>query len=65
MWRSEDLSWQRYAIVAGICLILSTQVLFQPSMVSDWPLEAAARGWFDYFVEIVCAGRRCGSRWNS
>ncbi len=52
----EDLSWQRFASVIGVCLILSTQVLFQPGIVEQWPLESVARGWFDYFAEILLCG---------
>jgi threonine/homoserine/homoserine lactone efflux protein len=42
--------------VAGICLVFSTQVLFQPGILDDWSLERVARGWFDYFAEILLSG---------
>jgi len=52
----KDLSWQRFAVVAGICVIFSTQILFQPGILDDWPLESVARGWLDYFAEILLCG---------
>ena len=52
----KDLSWQRFGAVAGICVVLSTQVLFQPGILDDWPVENVARGWLDYFAEILLCG---------
>jgi sensor histidine kinase YesM len=49
------LSWHRSAIVGAICLLLSTQVLFQPGIV-EYSLESVARGWLDYFAEILLCG---------
>jgi signal transduction histidine kinase len=54
--RVKNLSWQGFAAVAGICLVLSTQVLFQPGILEDWPLANVARGWLDYFAEILLCG---------
>ena len=47
---------KRLALVAGICLVLSTQVLFQPGILENWSLGGVARGWFDYFAEILLCG---------
>ena len=53
---TEELSWPRFAQVAAICLVLSTQVLFQPGLLDNWSAAQAARGWFDYFAEIFLCG---------
>lgn len=53
---TEELSWRRFAIVAGICLILSTQVIFQPGIVDYWSFERVLRGWLDYFAEVLLCG---------
>ena len=53
---AEDLTWRRYITVVLVCAILSTQVLFQPGILDDWSPQLVARGWFDFFAEVLACG---------
>ncbi|HEY1325352.1 MAG TPA: histidine kinase [Casimicrobiaceae bacterium] len=70
------LSWQRVAFTLAVCLLVSTQAFFQPTLYEPFDFEGLVRTWLDYFgetlimglpimfaasvVEVVAAGR---SRW--
>src|SRR4051812_21044144 len=51
-----DLSWTRLRQVVLLCLILSTQVLFQPGIFELWSPGRVMRGWLDFFAEILLCG---------
>jgi hypothetical protein len=53
---TDAFSWRQFANVAGVCLVLSTQVLVQPDLLDLWSSRAILRGWFDSFVEIFLCG---------
>ena len=47
---------RRFAVVAWICLVLSTQILFQAGILENPSIESVAMGWRDYFLEVFLCG---------
>jgi len=39
-----------------VCLVASTQLLFQPSLFGYWSAREVALGWMDYLIECLCYG---------
>jgi hypothetical protein len=50
------LSWQRIGFTLLVCGLISTQVLFQPTLYTPFVLEAVIRAWLDYFGETLLMG---------
>jgi len=50
------LSGRRLAFALAICVLVSTQVLFQPLMYKAFSLEHLLRAWFDYLCECLLMG---------
>ncbi len=53
---ARELSWKRFAIVVALCLVISTEILFQPSVYKDGDAAAIWRGWIDFFLEVLLCG---------
>jgi two-component sensor histidine kinase len=53
-WRA--LSLARFMAVILICVILSTQILFQPGLFDHWSIEQILEGWTYYVAEILFTG---------
>lgn len=51
----EGLSWRRFAGVAMVAFVLSTQVLVQPALLELWSTPAIARGWLEHFAEVMAS----------
>jgi len=50
------LSWQRVLFTVGICVVVSTQALFQPTLYTPFDLEGVVRTWLDYLGETLMMG---------
>ncbi|MEO6565161.1 MAG: histidine kinase, partial [Casimicrobiaceae bacterium] len=52
----DRLSGRRVAFTLAICLLVSTQVLFQPQLYEHFSLPYLLGVWFDYLVECLLMG---------
>jgi hypothetical protein len=52
----RDLTWRRVALTFAFCFVASTQLLFNPTLFSDWSLAEIAAGWLDHFFDILFTG---------
>jgi hypothetical protein len=50
------LSWQRIGFTVAVCLVVSTQALFQPTLYTPFDLEGVLRTWLDYLGETLIMG---------
>jgi len=50
------LSWRRLSLTFAICVLVSTQFLFQPLLYEAFLAEQLVRGWLDYATECVLIG---------
>jgi hypothetical protein len=48
--------WRTCLAVLCLCFVLSTEVLFSPSMFADWTPGQIFDGWLEQFIDIVCLG---------
>jgi signal transduction histidine kinase len=57
-WRDvfRDLFSRRIAVVALLCFVVSTQVLFNPSILEDWTLWEVFAGWLEQFLDALFVG---------
>jgi hypothetical protein len=53
---ANELSWRRFAVVVALCLVVSTEILFQPSLYQYRDVAAIWRGWIDFFLEVLLCG---------
>ena len=53
-WR--DLTWRRIALVAIICFVVSTHVLFNVTILGDLSFGELVSGWFVNFLDTLFAG---------
>lgn len=54
--RARLVHWRTCLAVLGLCFVLSTEVLFNPSMFADWTPSQIFDGWLEQFIDIVCLG---------
>lgn len=52
----RELTWRRALAVTLICLVLATQILFQPGIFEDYEIEDTAKAFLEYFVEALFIG---------
>ncbi|MBA2412472.1 MAG: hypothetical protein H0V63_06565, partial [Burkholderiaceae bacterium] len=52
----NDLTLRSFAIVGGLALLVSTQILFQPHLFEIWDLADIGQAWAEYFVEVALIG---------
>jgi signal transduction histidine kinase len=50
------LGWQRVTFTLAVCVLVSTQVLFQPTLYTPFDLEGLVRTWLDYLGEALIMG---------
>ncbi|MGE5337766.1 MAG: sensor histidine kinase [Gemmatimonadota bacterium] len=48
-----SLGWQRIAFTLAICVLVSTQAFFQPTLYSPFDAEGLIRTWLDYAGECL------------
>jgi sensor histidine kinase YesM len=51
-----ELRPRSFAIVAGIALVFSTQIVFHPHLLDMWDLADIALAWAEYFFEVLLIG---------
>jgi len=53
-WR--DLTWRRAALVVALCVVVSTQVLFNATIFTELSFAEIASGWFSNLLDTLFAG---------
>ena len=53
-WR--DLTWRRAALVAALCFVVSTHVLFNSTIFTDWSAGELVSGWFAGLIDALLVG---------
>jgi hypothetical protein len=51
-----SLTWPAFGTVVLLAGLVSTRVLFQPYLFEMWELADIARGWTNYFGEVLAIG---------
>jgi signal transduction histidine kinase len=54
--RARLVHWRTCLAALCLCFVLSTEVLFSPSMFADWTPGQIFDGWLEQFIDIVCLG---------
>jgi sensor histidine kinase YesM len=49
----SQLNWPAFGLLVLLAWLVSTQVLFQPHLFEMWELPDIARGWANYFGEVL------------
>ena len=52
----RDLTWRRATLVVFICFVVSTQVLFNASILDGFSFGEFVAGWFSSFLDTLFAG---------
>lgn len=52
----RQFNWRGCAAVLGLCLVLSTEILFTPATFEHWTLRQIADGWLEQLFDTVSLG---------